>query len=160
MAQEKRSVSQILRRFRDFRYFLVLEGVGVGIAAGLVTVLFRITLERADTLRQTVGGYMARNPWLLPVWFLLLLGAAGLVTLLLKWEPLIGGSGIPQVEGEMQGELSQTWWKVLTAKFVGGYCVSVLGCRWDGKDRLSSWELWQEKACPGWLVGTGPRKKC
>lgn len=120
MAQEKRSVSQILRRFRDFRYFLVLEGVGVGIAAGLVTVLFRITLERADTLRQTVGGYMARNPWLLPVWFLLLLGAAGLVTLLLKWEPLIGGSGIPQVEGEMQGELSQTWWKVLTAKFVGG----------------------------------------
>ena len=30
-------------------------------------------------------------------------------------------SGIPQLEGEMSGKLDQTWWKVLPAKFCGGF---------------------------------------
>ena len=34
---------------------------------------------------------------------------------------MISGSGIPQLEGEMVGKLEQKWWKVLPAKFVGGF---------------------------------------
>ncbi len=45
---------------------------------------------------------------------------------LLKWEPLISGSGIPQLEGEMTGKLNQVWWRVLIAKFTGGF-LSLLG---------------------------------
>ena len=51
--------------------------------------------------------------------FLFLLGIAALVTLLLKWEPYISGSGIPQLEGEMEGHIEQKWWRVLLAKFLG-----------------------------------------
>lgn len=120
MVRDSRSISKILKRFHSFRYILVLEGIGVGAAAGLVTVLFRISLEQADVFRQTIGGYMADHTWFLPVWLLILLGLAALVTLLLKWEPFISGSGIPQVEGELQGYLHQTWWRVLLAKLAGG----------------------------------------
>ena len=60
------------------------------------------------------------HPWAVSLWMLALLGIAALVTLLLRVEPFISGSGIPQVEGEMQGGLSQTWWRVLLAKFIGG----------------------------------------
>ena len=120
MAQEETSTSKILKRFRSFRYTLVLEGIGVGVAAGLITVLFRVTLEQADALRQTIGGYMAGHTWFFPVWLVILLGIAALAALLLKWEPLIGGSGIPQVEGELMGRIHQKWWRVLLAKFSGG----------------------------------------
>ena len=120
MAQDTTMTGKVLKRFRSFRYTLVLEGILVGIAAGLVTVLFRIVLEKADLLRQGAGKYIGENSWFFPVWMALLLGAAALVTLLLKWEPLISGSGIPQVEGELQGGLRQTWWRVLLAKLTGG----------------------------------------
>ena len=40
---------------------------------------------------------------------------------LVSWEPLISGSGIPQLEGEMAGKLEQKWYRVLPAKFLGGF---------------------------------------
>ena len=39
---------------------------------------------------------------------------------LVKKEPMISGSGIPQVEGEMAGHLDQKWWRVMIGKFIGG----------------------------------------
>ncbi len=120
MQQVKTATARLLRRFRSFRYALVLEGVVVGAAAGLVTVLFRVALEQADLLRQQVGAYLSAHGWAIAVWLLLLLVFAAAVTRLLRLEPFISGSGIPQVEGEMQGGISQTWWRVLLAKFAGG----------------------------------------
>ena len=34
---------------------------------------------------------------------------------------MISGSGIPQLEGEMIGKLNQRWYRVLPAKFLGGF---------------------------------------
>ena len=98
----------------------MLEGIGVGIAAGLAAVVFRIALEQAEVLRQYVQNYLLQKPWAICFWLLVLAGLAGLVTLLLKWEPFISGSGIPQVEGELQDGFSQKWWRVLLAKIAGG----------------------------------------
>ena len=39
----------MLRRMAQTRYFTVLEGVVVGITAGLVTVLFRAALSQEDS---------------------------------------------------------------------------------------------------------------
>ena len=83
-------------------------------------VLFRIVLEQADNIRQQIGAYLAQFTWAILIWLVVLCGLAALVTLLLRWEPLIGGSGIPQVEGELRGGISQRWWRVLLAKFTGG----------------------------------------
>ena len=120
MRQGKTATARLIQRARGFRYSLVWEGIAVGAAAGLVTVLFRLLLSQGDALRQALGELLTGQPWLLPLWLVALLVLAALVTLLLRWEPLISGSGIPQVEGELQGHLSQTWWRVLLAKFVGG----------------------------------------
>ena len=120
MRQSKTATARLIQRARGFRYSLVWEGIAVGAAAGLVTVLFRLLLSQGDALRQALGELLTGRPWLLPLWLVALLVLAALVTLLLRWEPLISGSGIPQVEGELQGHLSQTWWRVLLAKFVGG----------------------------------------
>ena len=120
MEKKQTATAKLLSRFRKFRYYLVLEGIAVGIAAGLVTVLFRIVLEQADNIRQQIGAYLAQFTWAILIWLVVLCGLAALVTLLLRWEPLIGGSGIPQVEGELRGGISQRWWRVLLAKFTGG----------------------------------------
>ncbi len=116
----KDSILNTLRRFTGSRYILVLEGVVVGIFAGLAAVLFRAALSKGGELLNSAADFGRRHPAFIPVWFCILLAAAGLVTLLLKWEPYISGSGIPQVEGEMHGHFDQKWWRVLLAKFFGG----------------------------------------
>ena len=104
---------------RPFRYKLVLEGILSGAFAGLTAIALRLLLSRADSLRaQAIDWVAARPAW--SFWmFLFLLGIAALVTLLLKWEPYISGSGIPQLEAEMEGHIEQKWWRVLLAKFLG-----------------------------------------
>ena len=106
MRQSKTATARLIQRARGFRYSLVWEGIAVGAAAGLVTVLFRLLLSQGDALRQALGELLTGRPWLLPLWLMALLVLAALVTLLLRWEPLISGSGIPQVEGELDRKTS------------------------------------------------------
>lgn len=114
------TVAKTVKRFGEIRYRVVLEGVGVGAAAGLLVVLFRLVLERVEELMHTAVAYAGSHPWAVPVWLAVLLLAAGGTALLLKWEPMIAGSGIPQVDGELQGYFTQKWWRVIVAKFAGG----------------------------------------
>lgn len=120
------NIPEVLKRFRSLRYTLILEGVLAGAAAGLVVVLFRYLLEGASGLLNTVLAFGSGRPWFMALWLAVLAGAAFLVSLLLKWEPYISGSGIPQVEGEMLGQLEQKWWRVLLAKLAGG--LLSIGC--------------------------------
>lgn len=57
--------------------------------------------------------------WLIP-WVIFSVTAALIVGKLVKSEPNIKGSGIPQVEGQVQGLISLNWWPVLWKKFIGG----------------------------------------
>ena len=111
MQQDQTTTAKLIKRFRSFRYSLVLQGIAVGL-------------------------FLSAHPWAVSLWMLALLGIAALVTLLLRVEPFISGSGIPQVEGEMQGGLSQTWWRVLLAKFIGGILTIGAGLSLgrDGQD--------------------------
>lgn len=120
MQGDKTVLSKLLKRFKSLRYSLIAEGVCVGIVAGMVAVLFRVALEGAETARQYIEKYTSLNLCTLLIWIPVLVGLAALVALLLKWEPFISGSGIPQTEGELHGEFSQKWWRVLLAKLVGG----------------------------------------
>lgn len=126
MQQANFTISNSLKRFRKLRYFLILEGMIVGVLAGFTIVLFRILLDLASELLNFILAYGKANTWFIPVWFLILTAVSLVVSALLIWEPYISGSGIPQMEGEMQGEIKQTWWRVLSAKFAGA--LLCIGC--------------------------------
>ena len=61
-----------------------------------------------------------------PDGFAVLALLAWIVGKLVAFEPMISGSGIPQLEGEMVGKLSQKWYRVIPAKFLGGF-LSIFG---------------------------------
>lgn len=126
MANEENTIIKTLRRFRTFRYSLIMEGVFAGGLAGLVVVLFRLLLEHASNLLNAILAYGQAHPWFVPVWLAIVSVASFVVYRLLKWEPYISGSGIPQVEGEMIGRIDEKWWRVLLAKCAGG--LLSIGC--------------------------------
>lgn len=110
-----------MNRVKNFPVLMIGEGLLVGAVAGIVVLLYRILLTYAGTWLNAVLDYTRHSPWKMLGWFAVLILLAFLVAMLVTWEPMISGSGIPQLEGEMGGRLDQTWWKVLPAKFVGGF---------------------------------------
>lgn len=117
----KKSVTDTLKGARTLPLQLIVKGLAAGLLSGLVVMMYRWVLQKADEwlriiLERTKGSYAGMAGW-----FLVLILLAMVVGRLVRLEPMISGSGIPQLEGEMAGKLNQTWWRVLPAKFFGGF---------------------------------------
>lgn len=123
----KNSTPNLLRRLEFRPVVLIAEGIAVGVVGGLVVLLYRVALKYADQWLLQILTFMRRSWMTVAVWFLVLLLIAVAVGRLLRWEPMISGSGIPQLEGEMVGKLQQCWWKVIPAKFAGGFLCLLSG---------------------------------
>lgn len=102
------------------RLKLTLEGIVVGILTGAIVSTFRWSIGQLLTIFQ--GAYVAaRKNIIIFLALLILLFAIGFaVASFLKKEPNISGSGIPQVEAQLAGEMEMNWWSILWRKFVGG----------------------------------------
>jgi chloride channel protein, CIC family len=94
----------------------------VGLGAGLVAALFRITLTSADSLRNSLITWSQHYPlygWIFPILFSTT-GAVLSVILVRRYAPEAGGSGIPHIEGVMHRLRTLGWERVLPVKFVAG----------------------------------------
>lgn len=115
------------KRARRIPVMLITEGLCVGLIGGFIVLLYRVALTFAGNWLIKILSYIKGNPFRCAVWFLILMALAWIVGRLVKWEPMISGSGIPQVEGEVSGRLSQNWRRVLPAKFAGGFLCMLGG---------------------------------
>lgn len=100
------------------RLRFVLFGLLVGLLTGGVVAAFRFSIERILGFMQSL--YRTATPGTVMLIIIASIVAGLLVAWLLKSEPNISGSGIPQVEGQLQGELEFHWWSILWKKFVAG----------------------------------------
>ncbi len=119
--------AKMINRYGSLRTMLVFEGILVGVAAGLVSVLYRYVLEKADEIRNGILALCTGKPLRMIGWMAVLLVLAWVVSLLMKWEPMISGSGIPQVEAEIAGYIKPNWLRVVIAKIIGGFLCIVGG---------------------------------
>ncbi len=101
-------------------FFLLVRGIEVGIAAGLVAVLYRYLLSFAEERLMGIISAVKGSPAKIAAWFLVLFALGVFVSLINKWEPLAAGSGIPQITGEVKGRVNHNWLRVLAAKMIGG----------------------------------------
>ncbi len=118
--KNKQNTSNILFHWHSFRFKLVFEGIGVGIIAGIIIVLYRYLLGKLDTSVNIVYKFICNKPIVILPWIVFLVLIGYIVGLMVKKEPIISGSGIPQVEGVLLRKLEMNWWKVILGKFVGG----------------------------------------
>ncbi len=125
-AKNNGKIAAVLDKLGHLRYFIVLEGIAVGAFGGAAAVLFRYGLEKVSVVIPFIISKSEENPWVAAAWFLVLAIAALVTRLLVFAEPMIGGSGIPQVSGEMHGYFDLVWWRVLAAKIIGG--LITIGC--------------------------------
>lgn len=119
------SVEKNLKTVRTFKYSLLGEGIFVGVLTGLVVGSFRWVLGQAGGIKDYLLGFTQKGLVGGLILAAVLVVVAIAVAALINLEPEIGGSGIPQVEGELKGHVDMKWYRVLPAKFVG--CALAIG---------------------------------
>lgn len=104
---------KIKKMIDDTRIQYTFKGILVGTFAGLVVSLFRLAIEHLLQYIISIYELFREKPHLIPFWILVSLITALFLGYLIKEEPNIKGSGIPQVEGQLHGEIQVLWWPVL-----------------------------------------------
>ncbi|MBR1990154.1 MAG: chloride channel protein, partial [Firmicutes bacterium] len=118
--RRKNFTQETLTQDERFKYKLIAEGLGVGICAGLVVSLFRYALSKAEYARNLYIEIASQKFIFAVLGVLLLIFLAVCIAGIIRKEPLSTGSGIPQVKGELRGEVNANWVQVIIAKFLGG----------------------------------------
>lgn len=101
---------------------ILLLAVVIGFLGGVVVTLFELAIH---TLSQSRTDWLDSNiSSMIPLGLLAFIISAGLALmgywLVHRFAPEAAGSGIPEVEGAMEGIRPTRWWRVIPVKFFGG----------------------------------------
>ena len=116
-----------LRFSRRFQVNLVWEGALVGLVGGALVTLYRLALSGAEGLLRSATTAAAGNPVLIALWFVALAAMLLVVSKAASWEPATSGSGIPQIDAEVEGRFDAPWLRVIPAKFLEGTIGALAG---------------------------------
>ncbi|MDO5649327.1 MAG: ClC family H(+)/Cl(-) exchange transporter [Gallicola sp.] len=105
--------------------FLLLDGLIVGAVSGGFVVLFRYLLGVMEEWRHVL--YQETSVKGLVFLILIAVFSAIIVQKLLDWAPLSGGSGIPQIQGEILGIFRMDGLPVAVSKMIGGSLATLTG---------------------------------
>jgi chloride channel protein, CIC family len=117
----KDAINQFLSKDKTPISVLLLSVI-VGILAGVAGTFFEravhlVSSSRTEWLKSAIGN-------VLPLWLAAFLISAGLAFigyyLVHRFAPEASGSGIPEIEGAMDGMRPVRWWRVIPVKFFGG----------------------------------------
>lgn len=103
----------------DLKYRLILEGILVGLITGVIVSLFRLILSKIESYRMDAIGFFSSSVLLKIAGILVIVILVYVSAFISKKEPLVAGSGIPQVKGEALGKIKSKWYSVLVYKFIG-----------------------------------------
>ena len=106
---------------------LTIQGVMVGIFAGLMVCLYRFLLYGSEHVLRDYLSIIHGNVLYIILFFIALAVMGVLIDLLTKWEVDSAGSGIPQIYAEVKGHMEANWAKVLFSKIVSGVLTALGG---------------------------------
>lgn len=121
----KERIGQAHLASRRYKLNLIIDGLLIGLIAGLAAVAYRFVLSEIDHWRTA---YLADLSIVKIVIMLALFAlSAFIMAFFLKLAPYSGGSGIPQIRAELNSKIDMGIWQTLSSKFVGGALANISG---------------------------------
>ncbi len=111
---------KIKNRFETTRLLFVSEGLLVGLTTGTIVSLFRLSIESSLAIWKKIYTLIPGRLWLLATVVAVNILLAWIIGRIVRSQPNIMGSGIPQVEGQLAGDLDMHWRPILWRKWLTG----------------------------------------
>ncbi len=110
-----------------YGFQLVAVGALTGLFAGLVVTLYNVLTSYAEDFSRGYYEFFRDYPAFIPLLFLALFCGAIVIGGVLRFIPMIRGSGIPQTEGATRGLIRFKWYQVLTGMFAASLFTVFMG---------------------------------
>ena len=127
MTIKNKTVARALRAFKFYALNIVCLSVITGVAAGVVITLYTIATSYGEQISRDYYTLIVENPAFVPLLFVGLAASAVAIGTLVKFVPMIRGSGIPQIEGACRGKYPFNWYITLCSMFAASLACVFLG---------------------------------
>ncbi len=120
----------LARSWLAFKYYginIVFLSVITGIFAGVVVTFYTICTSYGEQYSRELYELILANPAFIPLLFVGLAAGAVAVGTLVKFVPMIRGSGIPQIEGACRGKFPFNWYLTLCSMFAASLACVFMG---------------------------------
>ena len=115
------------RRMFRFNWTLAAKCLVVGLVGGVLVGAYRLGAAWCVDAALAIYSFAHANLWALALLALAAVLVGSGMARLVAWEPMAGGSGIPQTEGVLSFVLKMRWWSILIVRFLGGLPALVMG---------------------------------
>lgn len=112
---------------------LVAVGALTGFFAGFVVTFYTLLVSMAEEFSRGYYGFFRDHAAFIPLLFVALFVGAIVIGGMVRFLPMICGSGIPQTEGATRGLLRFKWYQVLTGMFAASLFTIFMGLSAGGE---------------------------
>ena len=106
-----------LKLFADNALNLFCVSVITGLFAGVVITFYNVLMNIGEHTSEQLYSLLLANPAFIPLLFIGLAAGAVAIGTLVRFVPMIRGSGIPQIEGAARGEVRFKWYVTMCSMF-------------------------------------------
>ena len=96
--QPKNNTLKTISHWYNIRFKIILDSIVIGILTGLSIVLIRVIIQKSEFFQVKIYSFLKTHLWYIPLLFIALAAIGYLIGWIIKKEPMVRGSGIPQVE--------------------------------------------------------------
>ena len=125
--KNRRALTRAWLAFKFYGIDVVVLSVITGIFAGVVVPFYNICTSYGEQYSRQVYARLLANPTFIPLLFAVLAAGAVVIGTLVKFVPMIRGSGIPQIEGACRGKFPFNWYVTLCSMFAASLACVFLG---------------------------------
>lgn len=123
----KDKLKKNLKLFADNGVNLVLLSLLTGLFAGVVVTFYNILAHIGEEKSAELYSLVRDNPAFIPLLFLGLAAGALVIGTMVRFVPMIRGSGIPQIEGAARGIIRFKWYVTMCSMFAASLACIFLG---------------------------------
>lgn len=121
MKMQKSAKDVLNAPFKTQNIIFVFKGTIVGLITGIIVSAFRLIIDNTLKLLYKVYPYMVHHPQTIILYVIGTCILSLILGFIIRPQLLyVKGSGVPQIEAQMEGKIRIKWWPVLWRKFVGG----------------------------------------
>ncbi|MDE7158574.1 MAG: ClC family H(+)/Cl(-) exchange transporter [Clostridiales bacterium] len=112
---------------------IIAVGTLTGLFVGITITLYTLLTTMAEEFSRGYYAFFRNNPAFIPLLFVALFLGSIIIGGMLRFLPMIRGSGIPQTEGATRGMLRYKWYEVLTGMFAASLFTIFMGLSAGGE---------------------------
>ncbi len=116
-----------LKLFADNALNLFCVSVITGLFAGVVITFYNVLMNIGEHTSEQLYSLLLANPAFIPLLFIGLAAGAVAIGTLVRFVPMIRGSGIPQIEGAARGEVRFKWYVTMCSMFAASLACVFMG---------------------------------